>query len=65
VLGQSWYLAQVPSLTAQATGIGVLVLGITKWGGYIIAVGTLFILVGLLGIIVAYRESKQLAKVVS
>lgn len=30
-----------------------------------IAVGTLFILLGLLGIFVAFKENKQLAKVVS
>lgn len=45
-------------------GLGVLFMGITKWGGYLIAVGAMFIVVGLLGILVAYKESKQLANVV-
>eukprot|EP01126_Amoeba_proteus_P046274 TRINITY_DN5228_c0_g1_i5.p1 TRINITY_DN5228_c0_g1~~TRINITY_DN5228_c0_g1_i5.p1 ORF type:complete len:161 (+),score=18.57 TRINITY_DN5228_c0_g1_i5:240-722(+) len=43
-------------------GLGLLVLGQLKMGSYIIACGTLFLLVGLFGVFVAFKKRPEFAR---
>eukprot|EP01127_Copromyxa_protea_P023283 TRINITY_DN8686_c0_g1_i1.p1 TRINITY_DN8686_c0_g1~~TRINITY_DN8686_c0_g1_i1.p1 ORF type:complete len:189 (+),score=28.69 TRINITY_DN8686_c0_g1_i1:13-579(+) len=63
VTTRDWSLwAKICAGVILITGLGLIALGITKWGGYLIAVGTLFTAVALFGLFVAYKQNKQLAK---